>query len=369
MAAVKDQIGNIVKQIQASSCTIKGVAFVGYKDWCDGVDHFEILDFSSDMSNFSSFVERIRAGGGGDYPEDVLGGLSRAVSTLSWPSDGGTKIVFHIADAPPHGKPKYHDSTSDDHPRGHPSDPDLTSVFTRMKSLQIMYYFGRVNDSCDKMLKVFEGFYGSPIEAFNTSNSDDITASVTAAVSTSVAITSALVGSSSSAPERKYVMNKVVPIWSRISEQSGTLCSFAMPKSIEEIVEFSKLETTTKPGTCKIAPNPFDKGANRLAYYGQLIRSDDKVEDIVLKELITLVPDASLDRMRYMVDMEVQTVASKLAFEFSSRLSRTKGAPNIKIKFLMAKVLRIESATDSSVRFMMLEQKYRTEVSKLYTAF
>ena len=361
MAAVKDQIGSIVKQIQASSCTIKGVAFVGYKDWCDGIDHFETLDFSTDIRKFSSFVGRIRADGGGDYPEDVLGGLNRAVSTLSWPRDGGTKIVFHIGDAPPHGNPKYHNSGSDDYPRGHPSDPDLQSIFTRMKSLQIMYYFGRVNDSCDKMLKVFEPYYGSSIEAFDTSNTGDITASVTAAVSTSVAVTSALVGSSSSAPERKYVMNKVVPIWSRISEESGTQCSFGLPESIKEIQDFSKLETTTKSMKCKIAPNPFDKGANRLAYYGQLLRPNDKVEDVVLKEFITLVPDASLDRMRYMVDMEVQTVASKLAFEFSARLSRTTKAPNIRIKFLMAKIVRIASATDDSVRFMMMEQKYRTE--------
>ena len=33
---VKDQIVQIVTEIQTSCCAIAGLAFVGYKDWCDG---------------------------------------------------------------------------------------------------------------------------------------------------------------------------------------------------------------------------------------------------------------------------------------------------------------------------------------------
>lgn len=34
--AVKNQIILIVRQVQTSGCRIAGIAFVGYKDWCDG---------------------------------------------------------------------------------------------------------------------------------------------------------------------------------------------------------------------------------------------------------------------------------------------------------------------------------------------
>ena len=36
ITGVKDQIVQIVTQVQDSSCGIAGLAFVGYKDWCDG---------------------------------------------------------------------------------------------------------------------------------------------------------------------------------------------------------------------------------------------------------------------------------------------------------------------------------------------
>ena len=38
---VKDQIVEIVGRIQVSGCRISGLAFVGYKDWCDG--NFQVL--------------------------------------------------------------------------------------------------------------------------------------------------------------------------------------------------------------------------------------------------------------------------------------------------------------------------------------
>jgi len=36
ITAIKEQIVEIVHQVQNSGCCIAGVAFVGYKDWCDG---------------------------------------------------------------------------------------------------------------------------------------------------------------------------------------------------------------------------------------------------------------------------------------------------------------------------------------------
>ena len=37
IAGVRSQVAQIVRQVEDSSCKITGLAFVGYKDWCDGM--------------------------------------------------------------------------------------------------------------------------------------------------------------------------------------------------------------------------------------------------------------------------------------------------------------------------------------------
>ncbi len=72
---------------------------------------------------------------------------------------------------------------------------------------------------------------------------------------------------------------------------------------------------------------------------------------------------ANLDRHRYTTDLEVQTVASKLALEFNDRLARTTRDPNLKLKFLMAKVVRFENG--KSHRFMAFEKRFHGPTTEL----
>ena len=72
---VMEQISTIVDEVRKSGCKVAGQAFVGYKDWCDGPSHFEVLPFGGDIAAFKAFLSGTRATGGGDAPEDVLGGL------------------------------------------------------------------------------------------------------------------------------------------------------------------------------------------------------------------------------------------------------------------------------------------------------
>ncbi len=53
--------------------------------------------------------------------------------------------------------------------------------------------------------------------------------------------------------------------------------------------------------------------------------------------MITLAKHAGLDRQRYLTDLETQTVASNLAFEFNQMLNKTPKKSHIQIKFLKAK--------------------------------
>jgi len=60
------------------------------------------FDFTEDLSRFEDVLGRQSAGGGGDYPEAMDAALDDT-SRLSWSQDAA-KVVFLVADAPPHAE-------------------------------------------------------------------------------------------------------------------------------------------------------------------------------------------------------------------------------------------------------------------------
>jgi Mg-chelatase subunit ChlD len=60
------------------------------------------FDFTSTVDVFKTALTAVQAAGGGDTPEDLNAGLHEAVSAPSWRGDDTVKLVFLIADAPPH---------------------------------------------------------------------------------------------------------------------------------------------------------------------------------------------------------------------------------------------------------------------------
>lgn len=69
-------------------------------------------DFTNDLNAFQGVLNQLQAGGGGDYPEAMNEALHDAVHNLSWRGSGTTRMVFLLADAPPHldyGGPQYDD--------------------------------------------------------------------------------------------------------------------------------------------------------------------------------------------------------------------------------------------------------------------
>jgi Mg-chelatase subunit ChlD len=60
------------------------------------------FDFTSSVDIFKTALAEVRADGGGDTPEDLNAGLHQAVTSPSWRGDDAVKLVFLIADAPPH---------------------------------------------------------------------------------------------------------------------------------------------------------------------------------------------------------------------------------------------------------------------------
>ena len=60
------------------------------------------FDFTGSVDVFKAALAEVQAAGGGDTPEDLDAGLHQAVTAPSWRGDDTVKLVFLIADAPPH---------------------------------------------------------------------------------------------------------------------------------------------------------------------------------------------------------------------------------------------------------------------------
>jgi hypothetical protein len=69
------------------------------------------FDFTPDVGAFSAALDEVVADGGGDTPESLNAGLHEALTVPSWRTDDTVKLVFLVADAPPHlaGEPGYED--------------------------------------------------------------------------------------------------------------------------------------------------------------------------------------------------------------------------------------------------------------------
>ena len=76
-------------------------ALVAYRDRGDEYIT-QTYDFTGDIGSFQDTLNSIRAGGGGDFPESMNRALLETLRGLSWDRPDALKLVFLIADAPPH---------------------------------------------------------------------------------------------------------------------------------------------------------------------------------------------------------------------------------------------------------------------------
>lgn len=60
-----------------------------------------VVPLTPDLEEFAGALGEVRAGGGGDTPEDVQAALEAAMTGIDWRKDG-VKLAFLIGDAPPH---------------------------------------------------------------------------------------------------------------------------------------------------------------------------------------------------------------------------------------------------------------------------
>jgi len=135
------------------------VSFVGYRDFGDGANLYSIMDFSYDTEAVKQFISEARAMGGADLPEDVQGGLKRALE-LNW-LPNSIKVAYFCADAPGHGK-QYHDC-SDDYPNGSKHGHILEDLVKSFSDREILLSCFKLNDTTEKMFGIMETAYESGI--------------------------------------------------------------------------------------------------------------------------------------------------------------------------------------------------------------
>ncbi|TGJ71111.1 hypothetical protein EYR41_003102 [Orbilia oligospora] len=158
--AAKKQVRSIVNDIKATFLDEADVrmAIVGYKDHCDS-PNIQFLDFTSSADQVLSFLHILRATGGADAPEDVLGGLHKALHA-NWKCK--TKCIVHIADAPPHGRTSHNlGDRADNYPNpgSEPHGLQLAPLIDLMIQRQINYSLLRINHSTDLMAyKIFKAY-------------------------------------------------------------------------------------------------------------------------------------------------------------------------------------------------------------------
>ena len=203
--------------------------------------------------------------------------------------------------------------------------------------------------------------------------SDSVTASILKVVSAS-----AMSRGDKVSPPRKFTLDPRKPDIPKLNEIKAHSISFAIPDSILCCCASDrKVSFIRKPTSLRIAQHPFAKGAERLAYYGaSIFRSkgshDEEAllheDEVVFKERILLPTNHKLDVARYFVDLETQSVASKLAMEFSC-VTESMGIP-FKLKFLKATLVRIESAiAGGHARYLSMEKLYKGDAVMLkYTS-
>lgn len=76
----------------------------------------KIVPFTGKIKQFQKELNKVRADGGGDYPEDLQSALKDSIKKMKWNSDG-IRLGFIITDAPPHFDYKqeytYRDAAAD----------------------------------------------------------------------------------------------------------------------------------------------------------------------------------------------------------------------------------------------------------------
>ncbi|CAG8439636.1 11458_t:CDS:1 [Funneliformis mosseae] len=364
ISAAKDCILQVVSYMESTNPSIKiRVGFCGYRDHCDGDDKLQIFDFTNSYDQFRNNIsEKVSAKGGGDGPEDVLGGLDAAITQMSWLHT--TRVIFHIGDCPPHGR--QFTTMYDSYPEGDPNGLTAESVLEKMQSSNILYFFGKITHHTDKMLSIFRDIIGE-IQVFDFDSVELISKYFQATcltITSSVSLTATLGNDVYSLRRKELEIDTEEPDWDTIEEQTGAVLRYRLPKTLDDIMNkeyFQKSNADLQNLSFKLAPKPFSVGAERYAYFALEVKRVP-AEKVVIKEYLEIGRKANSVE-RYLEAVEVSAIAHFLSKQFNIEAKRV--GINKKVKFLQAKLLR-STTTGFKKQYYTIEPNLRNAKYKRF---
>ena len=165
--AVKDKVMDVVSGVKRENDVGEvRVAFVGYRDYFDS-ERFVTVDFTQDIAAFRHEIQHITAMGGGDIPEDMAGGLHKALQ-LTWKAR--TRSLILIADAPCHGR-EFHSFEED------PRNAEVTDVYepqavlAQLRASHIDLCFAKITKGTEQMLERFRLYYDKKVRSHSPPHS------------------------------------------------------------------------------------------------------------------------------------------------------------------------------------------------------
>ena len=310
---VKEKIKTIVEKSKRMLPDLNfSVAFVGYRDHCDGAARIVVLDLTTSILEFQSFMQTVTATGGGDAPEDVFGGIEE-VTKLSWSKQ--TRILFHIADSPCHGT-RFHDpSVGDEYPNGDPRGLRIEDLLSKLEELKIIYWFAKLGSATDLMVQVFQSIM--KINQIDLASVDDLVGAVAGSISASVNIHEENIGDEvvrdGMRGEVEYKLDPHMPDWSLQENKRVTIWKNKIPRDLDNFRKPLKVYSESER-FIKIAADPFAEGKLRIAYHGKY--ADDEGDSSLVLKLFKYTSENQFDR--YKEQMEIQSVAVALANKFNT---------------------------------------------------
>ncbi|RLN26434.1 hypothetical protein BBJ28_00009854 [Nothophytophthora sp. Chile5] len=158
--AAKTSIIAIIQNVNVDHPNAKvRVGFVAYRDFCDGDKRLQVQPLTEEVDTVRDFISSLRAFGGGDGPEDIPGGLQKAIE-LDFQAEG--KLIVLVADAPCHGS-KFHDTRDDPiYKREILASPDICAQMRLIARKGIDFTFIEVKPKdTAKMVAILESEYQS----------------------------------------------------------------------------------------------------------------------------------------------------------------------------------------------------------------
>ncbi|KAK9820719.1 hypothetical protein WJX74_002690 [Apatococcus lobatus] len=162
--AIKPKVQKAVPEVQLD-LKFALVAFRDYEDVLPGSpSHIHSFGLTDQPDQLQEWLKSdvCSPSGGGDLPEDVLGGLNEAIDLVKGSGDEAIiKFVVLIGDGPAHG-PECNSGLPDRFPNGCPGQPSFTvkQVMERMQHEHVDLLMTRIRpEATDVMLAAFRSYY------------------------------------------------------------------------------------------------------------------------------------------------------------------------------------------------------------------